>query len=93
MKDALYEKYVEVPHAQDQKETVILGSSNGIIEVEAVGLDKVRRKLSKLERLRQVSLDGMDIAHADPSGTLASICSSQCRKTYIRSVLIDTRPY
>lgn len=53
-----------------------LGSSNGAIEVEAVGLDRVRSKLAKLEKLREVSLDGEEIARSDPPETMRSVCPS-----------------
>ncbi|EJD02198.1 RNI-like protein [Fomitiporia mediterranea MF3/22] len=71
---ALISKYVELPHTTGQKETVILGSSNGAIEVEAIGLDKVRGKLARLERLREISLDTEDVAFADPSGDIRKTC-------------------
>lgn len=58
------------------KETVILGSSNGTIEVEAVGLNKVRGKLARLEGLREISLDSEDVAYADPIGKINSTCPS-----------------
>lgn len=74
---ALVSKYIELPHASGKKETVILGSSNGAIEVEAVGLNKVRAKLAKLDQLRQVSLDGQDVAFADSSRDIETICPSK----------------
>ena len=55
-------------------EKVILGSSNGAIEVEAPGLDKVRGKLSNLQRLRQVSLDNHGVATSDPPGNIKRTC-------------------
>lgn len=58
------------------KETVILGSSNGVIEVEAVGLNKVRGKLARLESLREISLDSEDVALADPPGKINFTCPS-----------------
>ncbi|PCH37710.1 RNI-like protein, partial [Wolfiporia cocos MD-104 SS10] len=69
---ALVSKYIEEIHGS--VETVILGSSNGAIEVEVVGLDKIRSKLSRLERLREVSLDGENVAYADPPGAIAKTC-------------------
>ena len=74
---ALQSKYVESPQRGSSKETVTLGSSSGAIEVEAVGLDRVRSKLAKLEKLREVSLDGEDMAYADPPGEIGSICPSK----------------
>lgn len=58
------------------KETVILGSSNGVIEVEAVGLNKVRGKLARLESLREISLDSEDVALVDPPGKINFTCPS-----------------
>ncbi len=55
-------------------EKVILGSSNGAIEVEAVGLDKIRGKLSNVERLREVSLDNEQVASSDPRGKINETC-------------------
>ncbi|KLO19152.1 RNI-like protein [Schizopora paradoxa] len=71
--EALSSKYIELLHGEKQKESVVLGSSNGIIEVEAVGLDKVRSKLSNLQKLREVSLDGENIAVCDPPGSISKI--------------------
>jgi hypothetical protein len=42
-----------------------LGSSNGFIQVEAVGLDKIRRNLSKLDRLRVIGLDSCSVSSVD----------------------------
>ncbi|EEB93744.1 hypothetical protein MPER_07563 [Moniliophthora perniciosa FA553] len=56
------------------KEKVVLGSSNGAIEVEAVNLDKIREKFSNLERLREVSLENELIARADPPGMIRKTC-------------------
>ncbi|THH06709.1 hypothetical protein EW145_g3896 [Phellinidium pouzarii] len=71
---ALISKYVDLPHTTGHKETVILGSSNGAIEVEAVGLDKVRAKLARFERLREISLDVDEVAWADPLGDIKKAC-------------------
>ncbi|THH19470.1 hypothetical protein EW146_g1699 [Bondarzewia mesenterica] len=73
---ALVEKYVEVQHGSATQETVILGSSNGAIQVEAVNLDKVRQKFSRLERLREISLDKECVAYADQKGEIRSRCPS-----------------
>lgn len=62
---------------QGSQETVILGSSNGTIEVEAVNLDKIRGKLSQLERLRAISLDRESVSSADTPGEIRSKCISQ----------------
>lgn len=72
---ALIEKYIELP--QGSQETVILGSSNGAIEVEAVNLDKIRGKLSQLERLRAISLDRESVSSVGPPGEIRSKCTSK----------------
>lgn len=55
-------------------EKVVLGSSNGAIEVEVVGLDRIRGELAQLERLREVSLDARGVASADPPGAISKAC-------------------
>lgn len=77
---ALIDKYVEQPHGSDTSETVVLGSSNGAIHVEAVNLDKIREKFSDLQRLQQVSLDKEGVSQADPPGELRKKCPSQSFK-------------
>ncbi|KAL0946805.1 hypothetical protein HGRIS_012976 [Hohenbuehelia grisea] len=71
---ALSAKYVEELFASDAQEAITLGSSNGAIQVESVGLNKIRSKLARLERLREVSLDGENVAFADPGGAIQSTC-------------------
>ncbi|TFK94748.1 RNI-like protein [Polyporus arcularius HHB13444] len=71
---ALTAKYIEIPHGSASLEKVILGSSGGAIEVEAVGLDKIRNKLARLERLREVSLDNESVSSADPPGEISRTC-------------------
>ncbi len=73
---ALSTKYVEQLHGVATQEKVILGSSNGSIEVEGPHLDKIRTKLARLDRLRDVSLDGEKVARADPGDTIRRTCSS-----------------
>ncbi|KAJ7685581.1 hypothetical protein DFH06DRAFT_1358117 [Mycena polygramma] len=74
---ALYSKYVELPHGSQSQEMVLLGSSNGVIEVEAVDLDKIRGKFAHLDRLREVSLDSESVARYDePPGSIRSTCPS-----------------
>lgn len=73
---ALLSKYVEDIHGSQGQEFVVLGSSNGIIEVEAVNLDKIRKKLSLVENLREVSLDGETVACADSPGEIGKTCPS-----------------
>ena len=81
---ALSSKYIEVPHGSDVQEKVILGSSGGAIEVEAVGLDRIRGNLARLERLREVSLDNEFVSKADPPGQIARTCPG----TYFQKRLI-----
>ncbi|KAL1741359.1 hypothetical protein HDZ31DRAFT_45613 [Schizophyllum fasciatum] len=71
--EALKAKYIEAYHGK--QETIILGSSNGAIEVEAVNLDKIRGKFADLTRLREVSLDNELVASCDaPPGTIRQAC-------------------
>ena len=73
---ALISKYVEIPHGTGI-EKVILGSSGGTIEVEAVNLDKIRGKLSHVEKLREVSLDNEQVARSDPPGEINKTCPGE----------------
>lgn len=70
-------KYTESPHGSDSQEKVLLGSSHGAIQVEAVRLDKIRGNLSNLDRLREVSLDGENVARCDPPGKIRNACPSE----------------
>ncbi|KAF5373677.1 hypothetical protein D9758_000875 [Tetrapyrgos nigripes] len=72
--NALHSKYIESFHGSSTQEKIILGSSNGAIEVEAVNLDKIRGKFAKLERLREVSLENEFVAKTDPLGMIRSAC-------------------
>ncbi|TDL24924.1 RNI-like protein [Rickenella mellea] len=54
-------------------ETVTLGSSNGAIEVEAVGLDKIRSNLANLKRIRHVTVD-TNVRSGDPYGKIRHTC-------------------
>lgn len=58
-------------------EKVTLGSSNSAIEVEAVGLNKIRDRLSRLDSLREVSLDSELVAQADDPNEIRRACSSE----------------
>ncbi len=75
---ALRAKYVEAQHGSESQELVTLGSSQGAIHVEAVNLDKIRGKLSNLSSLREVSLDGEEVANSEPPGTIHNVCPSEC---------------
>lgn len=73
---ALIDKYVEHPHGSVTDETVVLGSSNGAIRVEAVNLDKIRGKFSNLQQLQEVSLDRVGVSQADSTGEIRKKCPS-----------------
>ncbi|KAH7911409.1 hypothetical protein BJ138DRAFT_1238414 [Hygrophoropsis aurantiaca] len=72
--DALIGKYVESAHGSLSQEKVTLGSSNGAIEVEVVGMDKIRNKFASVGCLREVSLDNEKVAVCDPVGEIHKIC-------------------
>lgn len=72
--EALNSKYIEDLHGSDTLEKVVLGSSGGAIEVEAVSLDKIRQKFARLDHLREVSLDNANVARADPPGHILQTC-------------------
>lgn len=76
-----------------QPELIMLGSSNGAIQVEAVDLAKVRRKFARLDRLKEVGLEAEDVAtlnaprslaegagttNEDAAAILARTCPSSC---------------
>ncbi|KIM86184.1 hypothetical protein PILCRDRAFT_816109 [Piloderma croceum F 1598] len=71
---ALRSKYIETQHGTASLEKVVLGSSKGAIEVEAVGLDKIRGKFAQLERLREISVDYENVATADSPGEVRNTC-------------------
>ncbi|KAG7092893.1 hypothetical protein E1B28_009201 [Marasmius oreades] len=72
--EGLSSKYIESFHGTNTQEKVILGSSNGTIEVEAVNLDKIRGKISDLGRLREISLENELIARPDSPGAIQRTC-------------------
>lgn len=47
-----------------------------------MNLDKIRNKLSRVEQLREVSLDGEEVASADPPGEIGKMCPSVFPKPY-----------
>lgn len=68
-------------------EHIILGSSKGRIGVEAPGIDKVRRKVANIERLREISLDGEGVASAEEGededgASIWNLCRSMSRHLY-----------
>lgn len=75
--EAVTGKYIEQLHGSHAQETVILGSSNGAIQVEAINLDKIRGKFANLERLREVSLDKENVSGAGAPGETRERCPSQ----------------
>jgi hypothetical protein len=76
---SLVSKYIELPHGWESQEIFLLGSSKGAIEVEAVGLNKIRGKLADFQKLREVSLDGENVAQCDPPGAIRKTCPSEWR--------------
>ncbi|KAH9060015.1 hypothetical protein EDB87DRAFT_1618027 [Lactarius vividus] len=72
--EALTGKYIEQLHGSDTQETVILGSSNGAIRVEAVNLDKIRGKFASLESLQEVSLDKENVFGPGAPGETRKRC-------------------
>ncbi|KAJ7578440.1 outer arm dynein light chain 1 [Mycena floridula] len=68
--EALFGKYIENPHGSQSQETVLLGSSHGNIQVEAVRLDKIRTKFANLDRLREISLDNELVARSSEPGSI-----------------------
>ncbi|KAG2349451.1 RNI-like protein [Suillus weaverae] len=71
---AVKNKYVEAVRGTASQEKIVLGSSNGAIEVEAVDLDKIRGKFSNLERLSEVSLDNEMVSTGNNPGEILSTC-------------------
>jgi len=60
-------------------EHIVLGSSKGRIEVEAPGLDQVRRRVANIERIREMSLDGEGVASADDKDDESTSIWNLCR--------------
>ncbi|PVF92732.1 RNI-like protein [Serendipita vermifera] len=85
--DALRDKYIEATHGSDTIESIILGSSDGAIEVEAVNMDKVRGKFAKLESLREVGLEDYLIKTAGKRGEIASTSPNIRRLDLSRNLL------
>jgi hypothetical protein len=73
--EGLHSKYIEDTHGSQSQEKVLLGSSHGAIEVEAVRLDKIRGKFADLQRLREVGLD--NVARDNAPGEIRSTCPSE----------------
>jgi hypothetical protein len=81
---ALESKYVEIEHGPEER--VILGSSKGAIEVEAVGLDKIRAKFSNLHKLREVSLNDEKVARVDAPGEIQKTCPGKASAAEIHKM-------
>ena len=93
---ALTSKYVEALHGSDTQETVVLGSSQGTIEVEAVSLDKVRQKFARLDQLREISLEHANVVKGDEPGRILQSCPSMFSisyhpNLYLFSIYFDRR--
>lgn len=58
-------------------ESIILGSSDGAIEVEAVNMNKVRGKFARLDTLKEVGLENYMIKSSGKKGDIAAICPSK----------------
>lgn len=69
---ALKAKYCEELQGPDER--VVLGSSNGTIDVEVVNLDMIRVNLSRLDGLREVSLQ--DVSSVDSTDEIRGMCPS-----------------
>jgi hypothetical protein len=69
---ALKAKYCEELQGPDER--VVLGSSNGTIDVEVVNLDMIRVNLSRLDGLREVSLQ--DVSSVESTDEIRSMCPS-----------------
>ena len=69
-------KYVEALHGSATQETVVLGSSQRTIEVEAVSLDKIRQKFARLDQLREISLEHASVVKGDEPGRIFESCPS-----------------
>ncbi|KAG8729309.1 hypothetical protein FRC12_021068, partial [Ceratobasidium sp. 428] len=85
---ALLDKYVDGRRTNGQ-DSVILGSSNGAIIVEAPRLDGVRARISQVERLRRISLDNCDVATPGDLTAIAKLCSSVQSLNLSQSLLGD----
>ena len=90
-------KYVEALHGSDTQETVVLGSSQGTIEVEAVSLDKIRQKFARLDQLREISLEHANVVKGDEPGRILKSCPSMLSIhitlicTSFQFILLDVR--
>ena len=85
---ALSSRYIELLHDSGSREQVVLGSSGGAIRVEAVNLDKIRGKFSNLLNLREISVDGQNVATSDPEGEMRKTCPSKHAATL--SIYLDS---
>ncbi|KAH8826871.1 CAP Gly-rich domain-containing protein [Flagelloscypha sp. PMI_526] len=86
---ALLDKYVESYHGS-QPESVILGSSNGSIQVEAVNLDKIRAKFSNVGRLKEISLHGELVSFAgEQPDEIKETCASVRGLDLSKNLLAD----
>lgn len=66
-----------------------LGSSKGRIEVEAPGLDKVRRRLANIEKLREISLDGEGVSSAEEENDATwNLCRSMFELWFPSSLVV-----
>ena len=74
--EALRDKYIEENHDDSSVERIVLGSSDGTIEVEAINMNKVRGKFARLDSLKEVGMEGYLIKNAGLPGEIAATCPS-----------------
>ncbi|EAU88737.2 tubulin-specific chaperone e [Coprinopsis cinerea okayama7 len=79
--EAVQSKYLEDLHGSETQETVILGSSLGAIEVEAVNLDKIRSKLARLDRLRNYGMGLLNLGTQTSDTSISRSLWSMTGKT------------
>lgn len=78
---ALEDKYLNSANAfqgntKSNVEVYLLGSSSGI-EIEAPNFDRVRKKFSQIERLKELSLDGEGVSSIEADDELRKWCRSE----------------
>ncbi|KDQ10603.1 hypothetical protein BOTBODRAFT_57988 [Botryobasidium botryosum FD-172 SS1] len=84
---ALLSKYIDESWSSGNVETLVLGSSNGAITVEAPGLDKIRKKFANIERLREISLEDEEVSSPGPLDDIKSTCRNVRGLNLSRSLL------
>lgn len=85
--EALRDKYIEERYDDSKVESVVLGSSDGAIEVEAVNLNKVRSKFAQLSKLKEVGLENYMIGKAGDD--IQPVCPNIKRLDLSRNLFSD----